>query len=1409
MRRLTNYRSDTLIVAGFLLLPLLLFSEVSLGDRTMLPVDNLFQWQPWAGDAADLGVQVPQNGLITDLIVENYAWKRFVRTSLQAGELPLWNPYLFAGAPFLANGQHGAYYPFGILFLIIPLAKAYGLFTVTQLWLAGVLMYVFGRTLRMGRASSALAGLIYQGCGFLVVSAAVFPMILGAAIWLPLLLASIEKVSRRASSEEQEKAGTVLPWAAAGAVALGMQILAGHIEITYYTLLISAIYALWRLAAVAFRRHSISFIARPLFWLAGIIGVGMLLGAIQLIPFYEVGQVNFREDSATFEEVRGFAFPWRRGVTFVLPNFFGNPAHHEYVDAFSGDAVELERNYFGALNPHGAYSSDWGIKNYVEGGVYLGVLSLMLAALGVYSYRHPSFDKDRRIFILFFSALSLLSLLFVFGSPLYAVVYYGLPFADQLNTPFRWVFPLSLCVATLAGFGADYLAETRTWKRYSDWQLAKRSRVSDQDKRNVRASDRTAPGWTRPFLLWGRPSLINFLAGSSFYGGLVMMAVLLSSRQWFGFFEPSVERFFMALAQATDAFPSARAFYSYEFRQLLWLSLMLLASGAVVRVSRCPIFFRRQPIWLFMAAATILLDLFLANRGFNAAVDPALLAHKPELVQWLEDQPGLWRLTSFSPHGDKTFNANSGWLFDLQDIRGYDSIISKQYTQYMEAIEPQNELPFNRVQPINNWESLNSPLLDVLGAKYIITVEEIDLPKLSLAWQGEDVRVYENLAAAPRAYTLPQSATNVVDDALTAMTQFDPRQYAVVDRRDLGRALTAFDTLTATAADYQIADVESYSNIEVSVSSSVTSPSWLILNDSYFPGWKAFLRPFGAAEEQEQETAIVRVNGNFRGVMLEPGHWSVRFRYSPRSFLLGGLASFMGGIILLFAATVFAWRRLVNPNVSLSSTRSIAKNSLAPVLLNLFNRSIDFVFAAYYLRVLGPAAAGSYATAITTAAIFEIISNYGLDLLLMREVSQDKSKSAHYLLNTSILRLMAAAVASLPIILLILGTGFVSNPMSGPEIAAVGLIMAGMLFSGISKGVDRLFYVYEKAEIPAAMTTVTTILKVALGVGALLLGFGFVGLAAVSILTNVVTLVALSVLASRSFQLRGPWRIDWGLQRQMTRQGYPLMLIHLLQTAFISVDVFLLRFMLDNGEEVVGWYNSAYKWFNALQIVPSFFTLALFPIISREIKRALASARRMYVLSLKLMFLLALPIAAVTSFLAYPLVELLAGDEFLPHGAIALQIVIWSIPIGWLNSVTNYVLIGLGLERKQPRAFAIAVCFNILANLFFIRQFSYVAASVTTVLSELVLLIVFDYYSRQRMQGIQWASFLARPLLVTAAMVVAMFLGGLLHPLVGLLLGLIAYPTGLWLARAFGEDERRILRQILPTPILRRLRLGP
>ena len=195
MRRLAKNRS---VLAGVILLlvPLIWFAPVVLGGKTLLPADNLYQFQPWASLASKVGVDIPHNELLSDLVLENYVWKTFLRQAISQGELPLWNPYLFSGVPFLAAGQHSALYPLSLVFYALPLPLAYGVFTWLQLAIAGFGMFFFGRALRLGRAASLFAGLAMMFSGFLVVSV-VFSMIIAAAAWLPWLLACIEMIIRK------------------------------------------------------------------------------------------------------------------------------------------------------------------------------------------------------------------------------------------------------------------------------------------------------------------------------------------------------------------------------------------------------------------------------------------------------------------------------------------------------------------------------------------------------------------------------------------------------------------------------------------------------------------------------------------------------------------------------------------------------------------------------------------------------------------------------------------------------------------------------------------------------------------------------------------------------------------------------------------------------------------------------------------------------------------------------------------------------------------------------------------------------------------------------------------------------------------------------------------------------------
>ena len=146
---------DLWIALGFLILAILFYLPVTLGGRTLLPADIITRWEPWA--SAGITGGIPQNSLLGDLVVQNLPWKTFIVASIRAGEIPLWNPYILSGVPFLAAGQHSALYPLSLVYYILPLPLAYGWFAALHLWLAGLFTYLFARTLRLSRAAGVIA----------------------------------------------------------------------------------------------------------------------------------------------------------------------------------------------------------------------------------------------------------------------------------------------------------------------------------------------------------------------------------------------------------------------------------------------------------------------------------------------------------------------------------------------------------------------------------------------------------------------------------------------------------------------------------------------------------------------------------------------------------------------------------------------------------------------------------------------------------------------------------------------------------------------------------------------------------------------------------------------------------------------------------------------------------------------------------------------------------------------------------------------------------------------------------------------------------------------------------------------------------------------------------------------------
>ena len=1441
-----------MVVAILLVLPLALFWQTTLGNRTLIPADNLYQWEPWASYADEMGVGVPHNELLSDLLLENYAWKRFLLASFRqpgglTNRLPLWNPYLWAGTPFLADGQHSALYPFSLVFYLLPLPQAYGWFTVLQFWLAGVSMYVLARTLGASRVGGLLAGIVYQLSSVYVVST-VFTMIIAAMAWLPLLLAAIEMVIRQ---QMQGGSGKTVLYAAGGALALGCQMLAGHPEITYYTALVMGVYALSRLGyELSRQRHSAARWVRGLrsgLWLALMAGMGASIGAAQLVPLYELVSVNFRQGSESYETIIGWAFKPRRLIAFFVPNFFGNPSHHTWFDILRWRWVPVGDNILGEPTQP-AHTIYWGIKNAVEGGSYVGIMPHLLAVVAVLGGlglvpaagaedKARASPLRRRFYVWFFLLLALFSLSLVFGLPTYRIVF-SLPGINQLHSPFRWLFPYTLSMALLAGFGATYLSSLvqNAEAKHASATLPEDTSVPCHcEERSDKAIPNAHPG-TEPSSLHadgdcadvpsvagkaparndragGRLAdrIIALIAVLASLGGLAGIAGLLAALPFAGRLAPLAERAVHSLAKAETAFASGRMFFMYEWPQLLLFSTMLLGSGAVLwlalRRVRLPPRLGGTAVWAPLAVLLLAVDLLIAGYGFNPAADPAWLQFTPPSIAFLQQrrvEEPPFRVTSFA--GDeKTLHVNTPWLYDIEDVRGYGSIIHAQYVDFVSLIANQFELLYNRVSRIapDQAAALDSPLLDLLGVRYVVTSRQIDSPRYELVYDGE-VRIYRNTGALPRAFTMPQSSTLYTADLAATVQDHDPRHYAILE------GTTATDPVPAEPGP---ATVSQYTHNEVLIDVEVSEPSWLVLADSYFPGWRAYVRPLGGSEVDEQSLDIQRYCGNFRAVALQPGTYTVRFKYTPTSVKVGFFASFLGGTILVLSLIAWGWRRTIGSSEQHTDAQRVARNSLAPIVLQLFNKAIDMAFAMLALRILAPERHGQYYFVISIVMYTDVLINFGLNIWLQREIARARDAGQRYLGNAILLRLaLCLAAAPLLVLFVVLWPVFARlfvrlgwtadlQTLAAAQVWALVLFAVGLVPTNVAAALTALFQAHERMEVPAAITVVSTIIKAGLGTAALLVGWGIVGLGGVSIATNLITLGILLVLTVRTFWVPR-LTFDRGLQRRMLGESWPLMVNNLLSMAFFKADVILLKAI--DGDVALGLYSSvAYKVIDAINIIPISFTVALFPLISRYADTSRESMLRAYRLAVRMLVIVALPLALALTALAYPLATVIGGSGYMPDSAIALQLMIWSIPLGFVNSVTHYVLIALGRQRALMATFAVGVTFTILANATAIPVWGYRASAVIHIFSELVLLVAFYVLLRRDLASVAWPMLLWRPALAGAFMGAVGWLLYDVNKLLATVAALAVYAGVLWASGIAREPDMAVVRDLVP-----RLRRG-
>jgi hypothetical protein len=347
-----------------------------------------------------------------DLVSFLFPSYRFAAASLRAGELPLWQPHLYGGAPFLADMQSGVFYPPNLLlFLLAPdfAYKTLELMAVLHVFLAGLFMYLCLRYMEPSRPlrvpAALLGAIVYMFCDLFILHFGNLNLIAVAA-WLPLIFLFFWRALRTRS----------LAWAVGAGAALGISTLAGHLQITLYIGLALTVVAI--ASAIAEHQTGRGW-AWPFLALVITAAVAVGLSALVLLPSLEYASLSPRATLSYREAARFSLVPGLLGE-MVVPALFSTREPALY----------------------------WGVWDRVAVG-YLGIFPLILAALAVFLWR------GRRIGA--FVILGTVAFVLALGgeSVVHGWAYKLLPGFGQLRAPARTVLLVDFALASLAALALN------------------------------------------------------------------------------------------------------------------------------------------------------------------------------------------------------------------------------------------------------------------------------------------------------------------------------------------------------------------------------------------------------------------------------------------------------------------------------------------------------------------------------------------------------------------------------------------------------------------------------------------------------------------------------------------------------------------------------------------------------------------------------------------------------------------------------------------------------------------------------------------------------------------------------------------------------------------------------------------
>ena len=472
----------------------------------------------------------------------------------------------------------------------------------------------------------------------------------------------------------------------------------------------------------------------------------------------------------------------------------------------------------------------------------------------------------------------------------------------------------------------------------------------------------------------------------------------------------------------------------------------------------------------------------------------------------------------------------------------------------------------------------------------------------------------------------------------------------------------------------------------------------------------------------------------------------------------------------------------------MSNRKSILKNFSLLLTAEVIGHILSFLLIIMISRYLGDSRLGIYSFAFAFTAIFGIIFELGFSVLLMKEVAKDKGKTERYFNNIFTLRFLLGILGILipGVIMLFIGK-------VGYDIRVVWLAGIALFFNYLGYTLKSLFQAYEAVQYEAVARIIEKTVAFGIGTTALLNGYGLVAVVSGMVVSNMIYFLILFVSAKRRIT-DIHLSFDFVFWKYLIAKSLPFWFVLLFVNIYFKVDTVMLTLMKDYA--VTGWYNAAHKLLTGLHFIPISFAYVMLPVMSRISKQSRKLLKLTYRKAFYYMLSLAIPIGAGTTILADKIIVALYTGKFF-HSVIALQILIWAVVFLFINHVVGNFLYAIDKDYMWSFSAGISLLLNVILNFILIPTFSYIGASLSTVITEALCFILLLYFSSKSGYWLNVPKLCWKPTIATVVMVSVLLFLRHMSLIILVPIGVIVYIVIMFIIKGIDKDEIDFIKTLI------------